>query len=113
MTSVGDGFAWAFRDPAWPGKLLVQGLILIIPIVALYEFFTQVVPKAAAEGRLTTASFAGLDSWMRWLPPGLAAHAIHDASDGHPGTAAFRLAVLAAVIGLLGHVPNSLQFNFH
>jgi Protein of unknown function (DUF4013) len=33
MNSVGDGFAWAFRDPAWPGKMLVQGLIAIIPIV--------------------------------------------------------------------------------
>ena len=33
MNSVGDGFGWAFRDPAWAGKLLVQGLIVIIPIV--------------------------------------------------------------------------------
>ena len=59
---------------------------LFIPIVAGYEFFTQVVPKLAATGKLTTASFAGFDAWMRWLPPGLAAHAIQDASDGHPGT---------------------------
>jgi hypothetical protein len=33
MTSVGDGFAWPFRDPEWAGKMLVQGLIAIIPIV--------------------------------------------------------------------------------
>ena len=33
MNSIGDSFAWAFRDPAWPSKLLVQGLILIIPVV--------------------------------------------------------------------------------
>jgi len=33
MSSSGDAFAWAFRDPAWPGKVLVQGLIVIIPIV--------------------------------------------------------------------------------
>lgn len=33
MTSIGDSFAWAFRDPNWASKLLVQGLILIIPIV--------------------------------------------------------------------------------
>lgn len=33
MTSLGDSFGWAFRDPAWPGKMLVQGLIAIIPIV--------------------------------------------------------------------------------
>lgn len=33
MSSAGDAFAWAFRDPAWPSKLLVQGLIVIIPII--------------------------------------------------------------------------------
>ena len=75
---------------------------LVIPIFALYEFFTQVVPKAAADGTLTAASFDGVDSWLRWLPPGLAAHAIQDASDGHPGTALLRLALVAAVIVVLG-----------
>ena len=75
---------------------------LIIPIFALYEFFTQVVPKEAADGTFTTASFRGLDPWLRWLPPGLAAHAIQDASDGHPGPALLRLALLAAVIAVLG-----------
>jgi ABC-2 type transport system permease protein len=77
-------------------------VFLVIPIFALYEFFSQVVPKEAADGRFTAASFDGLDSWLRWLPPGLAAHAIHDASDGHPGTALLRLALLAAVIVVLG-----------
>ena len=75
---------------------------LVIPIFALYEFFTQVVPKLAAEGKLTAASFAGIDAWLRWLPPGLAAHAIQDASNGHPGAALLRLALLAAVIVVLG-----------
>jgi ABC-2 type transport system permease protein len=71
---------------------------LIIPLFALYEFFTQVVPKAVSEGKITAASFTGFDSWMRWLPPGLAAHAIQDASDGRPGLAAARLGALAAII---------------
>jgi ABC-2 type transport system permease protein len=75
---------------------------LIIPLFALYEFFTQVVPKEAADGTFTTASFQGIDSWLRWLPPGLAAHAIQDASDGHPGPALLRLVLLAAVIVVLG-----------
>ena len=35
MNSVGDAFGFAFRDPAWVGKIAVQGLILIIPIVGL------------------------------------------------------------------------------
>ena len=33
MNSVGDAFGWAFKDPAWLGKIAIQGLILIIPIV--------------------------------------------------------------------------------
>jgi ABC-2 type transport system permease protein len=75
---------------------------LVIPIFALYEFFIQVVPRVAAEGGITAASFAGVDSWLRWLPPGLAVHAIQDASAGRPGIAMARLALLAAVIVALG-----------
>ena len=33
MNSAGEAFGWAFRDPQWLSKILVQGLILIIPIV--------------------------------------------------------------------------------
>jgi len=75
---------------------------LIIPLFVLYEFFTQVVPKEAADGRFTAASFNGIDSWLRWLPPGLAAHAIQDASTGHAGAALLRLGLVAAVIVVLG-----------
>jgi hypothetical protein len=35
VNSVGDAFSFQFRDPGWVGKILVQGLILIIPIVGL------------------------------------------------------------------------------
>lgn len=33
MNSVGDAFGYPFRDPGWAGKIVVQGLILIIPII--------------------------------------------------------------------------------
>ena len=75
---------------------------LFIPIFALIELLGQVIPNAAAHGGITAASFASVDAWMRWLPPGLAAHAIQDASHGHPGTALVRLALLAAIIIVLG-----------
>jgi ABC-2 type transport system permease protein len=78
------------------------GVFLFIPIFALIELLGQVIPNAAARGGITAAAFAGVDAWMRWLPPGLAAHAIQDASDGHPGTALARLGLLAAVIIVLG-----------
>jgi hypothetical protein len=35
VNSVGDAFGFPFRDPAWVGKIVVQGLILIIPIAGL------------------------------------------------------------------------------
>ena len=35
MNSVGDAFGFAFKDPAWVGKVAVQALILIIPIAGL------------------------------------------------------------------------------
>jgi len=60
------------------------------------------VPKLASEGALTASSFGGVDTWLRWLPPGLAVHAIYDASTGHPGTALLRLALLAGIIVVLG-----------
>jgi len=73
-------------------------VFLIIPIFAVYEFATQVIPRVAAHGGITAAGFHGIDQWLRWLPPGLAAHAIQDASTGRPGPAVARLALLAAVI---------------
>jgi ABC-2 type transport system permease protein len=78
-----------------------SAVFLFIPIFALYEAFAQLVPRLTAEGKLTTASFGGVDAWLRWLPPGLAAHAIQDASTGRPGPAVARLALLAAVIVVL------------
>ena len=35
MNSVGDAFSFQFKDPGWVGKIVVQALILIIPIVGL------------------------------------------------------------------------------
>jgi hypothetical protein len=33
MERVGEAFVWPFRDANWPEKILVMGLILLIPIV--------------------------------------------------------------------------------
>ena len=33
MDRVGDAFVWPFRDPQWLEKVVVMGLILLIPIV--------------------------------------------------------------------------------
>jgi ABC-2 type transport system permease protein len=83
------------------GALGVLIALLIIPIFGVYEGFIQIVPKLTSEGALTAASFGGVDRWLRWTPPGLAVHAIWDASSGHAGTALLRLLLLAGVIGVL------------
>jgi ABC-2 type transport system permease protein len=74
----------------------------VVPIFVLYEAFAQVVPRLAAEGKITAHTFANIDRWLRWLPPGLAVHAISDASSGHVGTGLLRLALLAAIIVAIG-----------
>ncbi len=33
MTGIGDAFSYAFRDPRWPEKMILQSLILLIPLV--------------------------------------------------------------------------------
>jgi ABC-2 type transport system permease protein len=76
--------------------------LLFLPIFAVYEGFFQIIPKLVSEHALTASSFGGVDLWLRWLPPGLAVHAIYDASSGHVGTALLRLAVLAGIIVVLG-----------
>lgn len=96
--SVTTGLAGLLRSRK--GKDLAA--LLIIPIFALYEFFVQVVPKVVADGKLTGSSFGTADAVLRWLPPGLAAHAIQDASTGRIGMALLRLLLLAAVIAALG-----------
>jgi ABC-2 type transport system permease protein len=77
-------------------------VLLVIPIFGVYEGLIQTVPKLVSEGALTSSSFGGVDRWLRWTPPGLAVHAIYDASHGHPGTALLRLALLAGIIVVLG-----------
>jgi ABC-2 type transport system permease protein len=74
---------------------------LLLPVFALYQVFTQVVPRMAFEGKLRPASFAGLDRWLRWLPPGLAAHAVQYASAGRTGVALLCLLLVAAATMVL------------
>jgi hypothetical protein len=54
MTSVGDSFAWPFQDPGWFGKMVLQGLIGIIPIVgwiAMVGWFMMILDNYRAGRR--------------------------------------------------------------
>jgi hypothetical protein len=39
INSAGDALAWPFRDPQWLSKILLQGLINIIPIIGQMALF--------------------------------------------------------------------------
>lgn len=39
MTGVGDAYSWPFQDPSWFGKVVIQGLITIIPVVGWIALF--------------------------------------------------------------------------
>ncbi len=54
VTSVADSFAWPFQDPGWFGKIVLQGLIAIIPIVgwiALAGWLVQTIDNYRAGRR--------------------------------------------------------------
>ena len=64
MERIADAFVWPFRDPEWAGKVLVMGLILIIPIVGpingLGWMLAALDRLRAGEERLPPADFAHL-----------------------------------------------------
>jgi len=54
VNSPGDSFAWPFQDPGWFGKMVLQGLILIIPIVgwiAIYGWLLMTIDNYRAGRR--------------------------------------------------------------
>jgi hypothetical protein len=54
MNSVGDSFAWPFQDQQFFSKILVQGLITIIPIVgwiATFGWFMMIIDNYRAGRR--------------------------------------------------------------
>jgi Protein of unknown function (DUF4013) len=61
MERIADAFAWPFRDPQWVSKVLVMGLILIIPIVGaiagLGWMLAAMDRLRAGEERLPRANF--------------------------------------------------------
>ena len=61
MDRIGDAFVWPFRDPDWLGKVVIIGLILLIPIVGgingLGWMLATIDRLRKGEQRLTPANF--------------------------------------------------------
>src|SRR5260370_42583386 len=64
MERITDAFAWPLRDPEWLSKLLIVGLILLIPIVgsinAIGWMLASLDRLRAGEERLAPANLSHL-----------------------------------------------------
>jgi uncharacterized protein DUF4013 len=66
---IGDAFVWPFRDPEWVNKILIMGLILLIPVVGgingLGWMLAALERLRAGEERLPPANFDHLGRGFR------------------------------------------------
>jgi hypothetical protein len=126
VNSVGDSFAWAFRDRAWLGKMLLQGLIAIIPIIgwiAMNGWLMMAFENArAGKNELPPAGFhleRGIGIWLVLLvygvvlgiPGGVLIGAGAIATSGN-SNATNAVAGLLTALGYLLAFAGSLFFRF-
>jgi uncharacterized protein DUF4013 len=132
VNSIGDAFGYPFRDPGWLGKILVQGLILIIPIVGVIALAGWMLITLdnlrAGRQELAPAGFhlsRGIGLFGAWLiyavvlslPGGVlngigrAMNANHDFS-GSPFTALGSLLNLAAQLFLYFLLPSIILLTY-
>ena len=61
MERIGDAFIWPFRDPDWLSKVVIMGLILLIPIVGAIDglgwMLVAIDRLRAGEEKLPPANF--------------------------------------------------------
>ena len=133
MNSAGDAFGFPFRDPGWLGKIVVQGLILIIPIIGLIATAGWMLMTfdniRAGRQELAPAGFhlsRGIGLFGAWfiyalvlsIPAdfldviGTAMNANQSLSGG-PITALGSLVGLAAQLLLYFLLPSSIVMTYH
>lgn len=83
MLTFGDSFGWAFRDPQWGRKLILQGLVGLIPIVgqiALFGWVMQCLDNLrSGRQELPEPGFPlgrGITAWLPVFVLGLIAYII-------------------------------------
>ena len=129
MDRIADGFVWPVRDPEWVTKVLIVGLILLIPIVGAINGIGWMLATLdrlrAGEQRLAPANFShlgrGVGVFVVQLGYGLAVAVIagavylpglllattqgqsHDANAGLIGLALF-LFILAFALVTVGSI---------
>ena len=127
MNNVGESFAWAFRDPQWPAKMLVQGLIAIIPIIGWIAMngWLMMAFENARQGKneLPPAGFhleRGFPIWVIFILygvvlglPGAVLYGVGAiATSSSHSNGVIALGALVQVFGYLVSLAGSLFFRF-
>lgn len=125
MTSIGDAFSWPFADREWLSKMLIQGLIAIIPIIgsiALLGWLLMTVDNYRAGRReLAPAGFhleRGVALWVVLLVyvfvlflPGGIVNGIGTTQDNGGGLAFLGGLLYLAAFALLVFLSPSIFLN--
>lgn len=133
MNSVGDAFGFPFRDPKWVEKILLQGLILIIPIVGLIALAGWMLMTfdniRAGRQELAPAGFhlgRGIGLFGVWLIyalvlslPGDVVSGVGSGMNTHHAFSGSSLSGLGSLLGLAGEallyflLPSIIVMTYH
>ncbi len=133
MNSVGDAFGFAFRDPKWVEKILIQGLILIIPIIGLIALAGWMLMTfdniRAGRQELAPAGFhlgRGIGLFGAWFLyalvlslPGDVVSGVGSGMNAHQAFSGSSFSALGSLLGLAGQallyflLPSLIVMTYH
>jgi len=133
VNSVGDAFGFAFRDPKWVEKILIQGLILIIPIIGLIALAGWMLMTfdniRAGRQELAPAGFhlgRGIGLFGAWFLyalvlslPGDVVSGVGSGMNAHQAFSGSSFSALGSLLGLAGQallyflLPSLIVMTYH
>jgi hypothetical protein len=133
VNSVGDAFGFPFRDPKWVEKILIQGLILIIPIIGLIALAGWMLMTfdniRAGRQELAPAGFhlgRGIGLFGAWFLyalvlslPGDVVSGVGGGMNAHQAFSGSSLSELGSLLGLAGQallyflLPSLIVMAYH
>ena len=133
MNSVGDAFGFPFRDPKWVEKILIQGLILIIPIIGLIALAGWMLMTfdniRAGRQELAPAGFhlgRGIGLFGAWFLyavvlslPGDVVSGVGSGMNAHQAFSGSSFSALGSLLGLAGQallyflLPSLIVMTYH
>ena len=133
MNTVGDAFGFPFRDPKWVEKILIQGLILIIPIIGLIALAGWMLMTfdniRAGRQELAPAGFhlgRGIGLFGAWFLyalvlslPGDVVSGVGSGMNAHQAFSGSSFSALGSLLGLAGQallyflLPSLIVMTYH